>query len=321
MTPLAVVVLAHADPAQVRRLIRALDGLPVFLHCDARTHPAVFRQMTRDLPGNVQLTPRVRTTLASWSLVRAEVAAVRAAVERTDAGHIAVLSGADYPLMPVADLIRELQPWQGRSWITNLALPMSDWDTRRHPDGGLWRLRYRYLTRRDQVIFIGGHPLRTPWRRTIPAELSLRASPHWKIYARHHAELLLRLVEERSDLVRFWRSTLVPEESFVASVLSSPRICGPDALPLCTSSAWHIDWRSPTPGHPRWLGDADLEALRRARWAEPVRPDQPVSCPSTPVEDRRKLFARKFRSAEPGIVQRIDAELRTPAAADRPATG
>ena len=47
---LACVVLAHADPIHVRRLVAALEPFPVYLHCDSRTSPSVYAEMTDGLP-------------------------------------------------------------------------------------------------------------------------------------------------------------------------------------------------------------------------------------------------------------------------------
>ncbi|GAB7040111.1 MULTISPECIES: beta-1,6-N-acetylglucosaminyltransferase [Catenuloplanes] len=304
--PLAVVLLAHADPAQVHRLIRALPGVPVFLHCDARTPPPVFRAMTTGLPAHVTVVDRVRTALASWSLVRAELTGLRAAVRAVDARHVVVLSGACYPLMSVDDLVRELAVWRGRSWIANTPLPVARWSTPRHPDGGLWRLNRRYLVHRDRVLHLRGVPLRWPWPRTVPAELELRAGGHWKIYSGAHARLLLDLVDDRPDLLRFWRTTLIPEETFVPTMLASPALAGADALPPCDAGPWYIDWAgSPDGHHPPWLTGADVDRLKVARWAPPLTPAAPPDPAGT-----RRLFARKFRSADPDVLDRIDAELR-----------
>ncbi|WFR66460.1 hypothetical protein P9139_16845 [Curtobacterium flaccumfaciens] len=76
----------------------ALAPFPVLLHCDAGTPDDVFAAMTADLPGRVQVLPRMRTGWAKWENVAAEVAGYRAALASTDAGHVAVLTGSDYPL-------------------------------------------------------------------------------------------------------------------------------------------------------------------------------------------------------------------------------
>lgn len=305
MTPLTIVILAHADPAHLKRLVTALPDVPVVLHCDARTPIGVFREMTDGLPARVRVIERQKTTLASWSLVTAELAALREAIRWTGARHVAVLSGADYPLVTMDHLLGELAEMQGRSWIANWPLPFAEWATARKPDGGLWRLQHRYVMRGDQVVFVRDIPLRWPWRRSVPADVELRACSQWKIYARSHVEALLRVVDQRPDLVRFWRTTLVPDESFVASMLASGKLIGADVLEPCNTGAWYLDWNSGRPGHPRWLSEVDFDRIAAARRRAPARltgggPD------GSPAEDRGKLFARKFRSADSAVLDRLE---------------
>ena len=298
LTPLALVILAHADPPQLRRLIAALPEAPVVLHCDARAPAAVFGAMTSGLAARVRVIARQKTTLASWSLVSAELAALREALRWTDARHVAVLSGADYPLVPMPELIARLRELGDRSWIANRPLPFPQWSTARNPDGGLWRLRHRFVMRGDQIVFVRDVPLRWPRRREVPADVALRACSQWKIYARRHAEALLRLVDRRPDLVRFWRTTLVPDESFVASMLASPKLIGTDVLEPCDFGAWYLDWNNDRPGHPRWLAEGDFDRLSAARRSAPA--GHAGSAP---------LFARKFRSADSALLDRLDVEL------------
>jgi hypothetical protein len=299
MPPFAAVVLAHADAPQVRRLVAALADVPIVLHCDARTPEPVCREMTTGLPARVRVARRIRTTVTSWSLVAAELEALRDAVRWTRAGHIAVLSGADYPLMPMDEIELSLRTLNGRSWIHNTPFPIEDWGTRRYPDGGLWRLKYRFITRNDQIRYVLGRPLHIPWPRAVPADLALRGASQWKIYSRADVLALLRLTDERPDLIRFWTTTLVPDETFAATMLGSPRLMGMDALPACPSNPWYMDWQDT--GHPHWLTTADLDRLKAARWAGPV---------SLTERNSRRLFARKFRTADAEVLDRIDDELR-----------
>jgi hypothetical protein len=230
-------------------------------------------------------------------------------VTRTRAEHIAVLSGSDYPLMSVPDLVDELVAWRDHSYLWNVRLPFRSWDTPRHPDGGLWRFRHRFLTRNDHVLHWRRLPLCWPWRRSIPEGLELRASSQWKIYARHHAERLLAISDTQPELIRFWRTTLVPEESVAASVLATPGLMGSNALPPCHAHPWFIRWPLHK-DHPHWLTGADFDELTAARWADPVHPDD-----ARPAIDGelpgRKLFARKFATdVDTDVLDRIDAELR-----------
>jgi hypothetical protein len=306
MPAVAAVVLAHADARQVRRLIASLGGIEVFLHCDAKTPDRVFAAMTDTTGLGVHAVRRVRTSLASWSLVAAEVAGVRMVLERTRAEHIIVMSGNCYPLVTTAEIEDELAGWRGRSRLELHTIPYPLWGRRGTADGGLFRFQRRYVTVRDQVIFVRGLPLCTV-RRAIPADLLLHASSQWKIYAREHAMTVLRVLDDRPDLVKFWRKTLVPEESCVASILRSPMLVGAATEDVYDDHPWYIDWPSGSAPHPRWLGEEHFPALEAARFAQPR---DPAAARDSDRPGHRKLFARKISSAATGLVDMIDAELR-----------
>ena len=310
MTEIAALVLAHADPVHLKRLIAAIDDVPVFLHCDARTSRDVAGDMTRGLPTRVTVCDRIATRRASWSLVEAELAGLRRLIKASTARHIAVLSGMDYPLVSMQEIVDELGRWDGQSYFRNVRIPFPQWSTKAHPDGGLWRLRHRFVTVKGQVVYWRGIPLRWPRRRDIPPELEPRASSQWKIYARDHVRMLLDIVEARPDLVRFWRSTLVPDESFAASMLGSRVLFGSHAMPPCLAHPWFMSW-PPAGSHPRWLESADFEDLSDARWARPVDPVTVLGGTGTYTLSHRRLFARKFSTdVDTGILDRIDDELR-----------
>lgn len=312
MTEFAAVVLAHHDPPMLHRLVAALEDVPIFLHCDAATPDPVAGEMVHGLPDRVTVLPRRPTRLASWSLVAAELSALRSSLASTSARHIAVLSGSDYPLMSVPELVRELASWEGRSYLWNAEIPFPPWNTPRHPDGGLWRYTRRFLTRRDHVLFVRKIPLRWPVPRAVPPGLELRASSQWKVYARAHVERLLAVVDDRPDLLRFWRTTLVPDESFAASTLASRSLMGDDALPPCRAHAWYIRWPREGNYHPAWLTGADFHDLAAARRAAPVSWQESAAAPETSELPGRKLFARKFSPrVDAAVLDRIDTELIT----------
>ena len=310
MTELAAVILAHTDPEHLRRLVGALDDVPICLHIDARTSPDLAQRMVQRLPGHVRLCERVATSRASWSLVEAEIRALQDALTHTRARHFAVLSGTDYPLMSTHDLVRHLAGWEGESFFHNMRLPFPPWDTPIYRDGGRWRIEHRFWRYRGQVMFVRGVPLRWPIKRRVPPELDLRASSQWKIYARRHVELLLRLVDRRPDLVRFWTSTLIPDESFAASMLGSRALAGADTLLPCPAQPWYVTWPH-TGSHPNWLGSKDFDSLATARWAPPITASVALGRPGAEIGAHRKLFARKFSSGRDSVVlDRVDAELR-----------
>jgi hypothetical protein len=302
---IAVIMIAHENPAQLRRLIETLDGLDVFLHYDRKTRADVAAAIPEGKP-DVFVLPRRDTARMSWSLVEVELAGLQAVLERSRAEHIVVISGSCYPLVSVSDMQDELAGWRGLSRLELNPVPRSLWDYPiGRPDGGLWRFNRRFLTLRGQIVTFRELPIPL-WHRDIPPELRLHGCSQWKIYARSHASKLLSVLNRWPDLVRYWRSTYAPEESAVASILTSPALVGSVADELRHNRMSYIDWSENKGGHPRWLELADFPALREARTLPALRPEDPHEL----GDDARRLFARKFKAGSGELLDRIDAELR-----------
>jgi hypothetical protein len=279
---LACVVLAHTAPDQVRRLVTALDSFPVFLHCDVRTPDDVFRQMTEGLPARVTVMPRRRTAWARWEMVAAELDGYRAALETT-ASHVAVLTGTDYPLLSAAAITEYLATVLGRSVTTSQPLPLPQWGH----GGGFWRLRFRFRAWGQHMLFL-------PVPRRLPRGVVVAGGSQLKLLAREHVAAVVRAVDARPDLVRFWRATWIPDETFVYSLLHTPHFV-PDFLEQREEgSAWYIKWDGTPRKSPPWLTCADLPELTRHRAG------------AVPT-----LFARKFSAAvDPDVLDEIDRSLR-----------
>jgi Core-2/I-Branching enzyme len=304
----ALVILAHADPQQVRRLIDVCYCQPVILHCDRKTPAAVFDSMTSELPRRVILAPRNDTRLASWSLVKVELECIRLALDRTDAEHIVVISGSDYPLIDPSRLAEVLAPFAGMSWMFNVEMPFHPWDIPRFRDGGLWRLRHHFVTRNDQLVSLGSKPLFNPFRRRIHPDLAPRASAQWKILCRSDAQKLLELLDSRPDLVAFGRSIFTPEESFIASVLSSQQLWGVQALAACEYPPCFANWPSDRAvKHPEWFTVADIPRIQNS--LDEIANTSDAAAKELPNAGM-PLFGRKFTSRyEPELLDKLEAAL------------
>jgi hypothetical protein len=228
-------------------------------------------------------------------------------LDRSAADHIVVASGSCYPLVSVVELEDELAQWRGLSRLELNPIPYDSWSQfSAIRDGGRHRFDRRFLTRGGEPVLVRGVPIPVA-RRKVPTELRLQASSQWKIYARAHARALLGVLDERPDLVRYWGTTFVPDESCAASILSSPELVGEIAEQLRHDRTWYIDWRgSESGGHPRWLAVEDFASLREARAQPALRPDDRRER----GDAARKLFARKLGAESEELAERIDAELR-----------
>jgi len=278
----ACIVLAHEDPEHVRRLVETLEPFPVFLHCDARTPDSVFRAMTEGLPERVRLLPRIRTGWARWENVAAEIAGYRVALETTDATHVAVLTGSDYPLANPAEISAFLDAHREESFVAAHPLPHPAWGR----DGGRSRIRYRHWAWRK-------HMLRLPVPRRVPRDVALAGASQLKVLARRHAAAVVETVDRRPDLVRFWQRTWVADETFVPSVLSTPSLVPGFADENVAHPLWWIGWDGSARKSPPWLTTPDAGRLLERR---------------TEPDELPHVFARKFSTERSGeLLDCIDA--------------
>ncbi len=281
-TPLAVVVLAHDRPATLHRLVAALDPYPVFLHVDAATDEATHAALTAGLPDRVRLLPRLRTGWASVGLVAAELTGYRAALEQTRAGHVALLSGTDYPIRSAADIAARLAQAGERSLVSFHDLPYARWGLLRGYDRFVFRQR---PWRR--------HRLLSPVPRRWPADVRPAGGSQMKVLSRRHARRLVDALRTRADLRRYFEGVWIPDEVLVPSILTSPAFSPDWAGEVAAGEPWFMDWGEGAQQSPRWLGAADFAAIAAAAG----RADGP-------------LFARKFGADAGPLLDRIDIQLR-----------
>lgn len=248
-------VLAHTDPAHIRRLIAAVAGRPVVLHCDARTDDATYAAMTAD-PGVVAV-PRRRTPWASAQAAFAELDGIRAALQVPGWDHLVVLQGSEYLLRPAADVDADLAGHRGRTLTAMRPLPRHDWR-----GGGLSRLRYpHWVVRR--------HMLRLPVPRRLPRGLQPAGGSVNIVLAREHAELLVALADRRPDVLRFWRRCWGADETLVQTLLHTALLDAGRVDEIEWVSRWFTVWPGGRSKSPLWLTEQHLDDLLAATRRDP----------------------------------------------------
>jgi hypothetical protein len=296
-TSVACVILAHTDPAHLHRLVGALDPFPVFLHIDARVPSETYDRMIDGLPDRVTLLDRLRTGWGRWENVAAELAGYRAALAATSPGHIALLTGTDYPLAGTAEIAATLERYPGKSIAEIHPLPHPNWGQR----GGFSRLRYRHWV-------VGKHMLRLPVPRRFPPGIVAAGGSQLKVLSAEHAHDLLAAVDRNPRLVRYWRRSWIPDETFIPSLLSTPGVVRDWAEGHIDENLWWIGWDSRRRKSPPWLGEPDREALLSRRSYE--------------AQQIPHLFARKFSTANGSeLLDLIDERREAPWSRGAPSRG
>ncbi|MDO5370261.1 DUF5928 domain-containing protein [Paracoccus sp. (in: a-proteobacteria)] len=225
MARIAFILLCHKDPkgiiAQARRLTGSGDF--VSIHFDARANPADFemlRQALADNPGVTFSTRRLKCGWGEWSLVGATLEAVRAAVAAfPTATHFYMLSGDCMPIKS-ADYAHEFLDAHDLDYIENFDFFESDWIKTGFKEE---RLVYRHWfnERTQKRLFYGSYELqkRLGLTRQVPSDIRVMIGSQWWCLRRQTMEKVLAFCDERPDVVRFFQTTWIPDETFFQTIV------------------------------------------------------------------------------------------------------
>jgi Family of unknown function (DUF5928)/Core-2/I-Branching enzyme len=225
MAEVAYILLCHKDPegiiAQVERLVAAGDF--VALHFDGRAADADFARLRQALGGNPSVafaTKRIKCGWGEWSLVAATLEALRAA-EKTfpQASHFYMLSGDCMPIKSGA-FVHDFLDRNPVDFVESFDFFKSDWIKT-----GLRgeRLTYRHFfnERHRKWLFYASMDLqrRLGMQRQVPRGLAIQIGSQWWCLRRETVEKLLELVATRPDVIRFFRTTWIPDETFFQTLV------------------------------------------------------------------------------------------------------
>lgn len=226
MTQLAFVLLCHKDPegiiAQALRLTAAGDCIAI--HFDARARPADYARIRVALADNPNVAfarRRVKCGWGEWSLVAATLEALRAAEAAfPGATHFYMLSGDCMPIK-TGEHVRSYLEAADADYIESFDFHGSDWIKTGIKEE---RLIYRHWfnERRNKVWFCRSLALqrRLGLTRKVPEDLSIRIGSQCWCPRRRTVEAVLRFIDQRRDVLRFFRTTWIPDETFFQTIVA-----------------------------------------------------------------------------------------------------
>ncbi|MDF0599664.1 DUF5928 domain-containing protein [Psychromarinibacter sp. C21-152] len=225
MARIAFILLCHKDPkavvAQAQRLTAMGDYISI--HFDARARPEQFEEIRaalKDNPSVAFAARRIKCGWGEWSLVEATLQAVMAAVEKFPrATHFYMLSG-DCMAIKSAEYAHAFLDAEDVDYIESFDFFESDWiKTGMKGD----RLHYRHFfnERRHKLLFYANHGLqkRLGLRREVPQDIRVMIGSQWWCLRRRTIEWILDFVRARPDVVRFFRTTWIPDETFFQTLV------------------------------------------------------------------------------------------------------
>jgi hypothetical protein len=272
---LAIVVLAHDEPGQLGLLLSALrhSRVGLYLHIDRRVPLAPFTRALADAgPGEVTLLPRHPTAWGSAQLVDAALEGL-ARGTADGCGYFVLVSGRDFPLRPVGELLELAGQAGSRSYLEHFPLPDPRWrfEGRDRTDFYTYTLRGRretcvprgedtgFLNRRGRLLnrMLRLRGALKPPRRFPPYVRPFGGSQWWNL-SRAAADHVLGFIDAHPGYRRYHEHTLAPDELFFQSILLGTEFA--DRHEIVDESLRFMRWREGE-SHPRVLGVADLDAM------------------------------------------------------------
>ena len=225
MAKIAFILLCHKNPQaiinQANRLTAAGDYMAI--HFDARAkseHFELIQRALNDNPNVVFAKKRIKCGWGEWSLVQASLYALEAAEQAFPrATHFYMLSG-DCMAIKSAEYAHEYLDENDADFIESFDYFESDWIKTGMKEE---RLIYRHFfnERTHPKLFYAAFNTQKRLRlaRKIPADLQIMIGSQWWCLRRQTIEQIQKFCRSRPDVVRFFKTTWIPDETFFQTLV------------------------------------------------------------------------------------------------------
>lgn len=225
MAKIAYILLCHKDPEAVIQQASQLTtvGDYISIHFDARAPKSDYDQIRQALAENPNVAfarKRIKCGWGEWSLVQATLHALETAVTAFPrATHFYMVSG-DCMAIKTAEYAHQFLDQRDQDFIESFDFFDSNWiKTGMKED----RLIYRHFfnERKHKALFYASADLqrKLSLKRKIPADLQVQIGSQWWCLRRRTVERLLAFLKTRKDVIRFFRTTWIPDETFFQTLV------------------------------------------------------------------------------------------------------
>ena len=225
MAKIAFILLCHKDPdaivQQAQQLTAAGDYIAI--HFDARAPKEAYAKIKAGLADNPNVAyarKQIKCGWGEWSLVQATLYAVAAAVDAFPrATHFYMVSG-DCMAIKSATYTHQFLDADDVDYIESFDYFESDWIKTGFKEE---RLIYRHVfnerTQKGLFYTAFNFQRRFGLTREIPKDLQIMIGSQWWCLRRRTIEWILEFAEKRKDVMRFFRTTWIPDETFFQTLV------------------------------------------------------------------------------------------------------
>jgi len=225
MAKIAFILLCHKDAPSIIQQAKRMTatGDYVSIHFDARAKASDYAAITgalADNPGVTFARKRIKCGWGEWSLVQATLHAVEAAVAAfPKATHFYMVSGDCQPVKSGA-FAKEFLDRADKDYIESFDFFNSDWIKTGFKEE---RLIYRHWfnERNHKWLFYQSFKAQRAlgMTRSVPEDVEVMIGSQWWCLRRRTIEKVLAFCRKRPDVMRFFRTTWIPDETFFQTIV------------------------------------------------------------------------------------------------------
>ena len=249
-------ILAHKNPLQVEKLIRAMDhpAFDLYVHVDGKTSIEPFAYL-ENFERVFLIRNRVKVYWGKYSLVQVELDGIAEVLDRGQYDYIHVLSAQDFPLKSPAQFYQFLCERKGQEFITCF----------RESDGHEWwkdaalhTWRYHF----HNWSIPGKYRLEALANRLLPRRTypvpghEVVGHSQWFTITSGSARYMLAYLKEHPEVVKFFRYVWGADELIFSTVIYN----NPVYKDKVEENLVYVDW-SERVANPKLLTMGDLPAL------------------------------------------------------------
>ncbi|RYY34907.1 MAG: glycosyl transferase [Sphingobacteriaceae bacterium] len=213
---IAHLILAHHNPAQLKRLINSLahPHVDVYLHLDAKAVKDQFRDLKK-LPNVYFIKNNVKVYWGTFSIVQATINGFEEILESGhEYGYINLISGQDYPLKSAEELYRFLSDNPGKAYMNSLVAE-THW-LEALPRVSMYHLNNynfpgRYMVQKALNAIMPS--------RNLPNNMVLVGRSQWFTASSACIKYIIDYWESHPALRRFIKLTWAPDEFLFQTIL------------------------------------------------------------------------------------------------------
>lgn len=297
----AIIILAHKNPAQLKRLTEALKHpyFDIFIHIDKQVKIEPFRSICSIESNNIQFIANRST--GKWGdigIVQGTLNALREILDRQENySHVHLISGQDYPIKSTEKIHSFFKEHVNTDFLEFEPFPV-----KHMPFGGMQRIKYHSFNingKRHTFLpfkycenlslkgkfmnsFLGMLQVFLP-KRKIPYNLVPYFGSQWWSLSLATIQKIIDFVDSHPAYLQFHKFSLLPDEMFFQTIIAN----FPTPVSLKNDNKRFILWNSES-SHPISLSSLQLAEIKGSD----------------------KMFARKFEENTP-ILKELDETINS----------